>query len=81
MLYKSDSEWYMNKPLCKNLNIYIGIQLESLVYVSAAEVEISDSEYEKKPILRKWPLKICIVKIHIFLVETTIYRHNILSNH
>ncbi len=33
----------------------------SLVCVSATEVEIYGSVQEKKLILRKWPLKICIV--------------------
>ena len=38
----------------------MGIKLESLVYISATEVEIFGSEYEKKLILRKQP-QICIV--------------------
>ena len=39
----------------------MGIKLESLAYVSATEVEIFGSEYEKKLIFSKQPLKICIV--------------------
>ena len=48
----------MNKVFCKKLQIIdrIGIKLESSVYVSAADVKIFGLKYEKKPVLRKWPL-------------------------
>ena len=59
-------------PCVNTCRMQLGIQLESLVYVSAAEVEISRSECEKKLILRKQPLKICIVKFYMVkLMEST----------
>lgn len=45
----------------------MGIKLENLVYVSATKMLISGSDFEKKLILREWPLKLCIVKCHTFL--------------
>ena len=39
------------------------------MYVAAAEVEILGLEYEEKPVLRKQPLKICVVRIHTLLDE------------
>lgn len=48
-------------PSVENFRIYIGIQLKSLVYVRATEVEFSSSVHEgKKLILIKQSLKICI---------------------
>lgn len=35
-------------PSVENFRIYIGIQLKSLVYVRATEVEFSSSVHEKK---------------------------------
>ena len=50
------------------------------MYVSATEVEIFRPRYEENLILRKRPLKICIVKFQVFVFETIILRHNISSN-
>ncbi len=54
----------MNKPLSKNLQntdrnttLMIGV----CVYIYITEVEIFGSVQKKNLILRKWPLKICIV--------------------
>lgn len=43
---------YINKPLCKNLQ---NIKLESVVYVSAIEMDISGSMHKKKYIFPALP--------------------------
>ena len=64
MLYNSGYEWYMNKPLCENLQ---NIDQFKTVKFGVTEVEMSGSECKKKKTsLRNWPLKISNIKLHTF---------------
>ena len=73
---KSGYEWYINNPLCKSLQ---NIVLNKTGKFGACECNWSGDSLHQvwgSPILRKWPLKICIVKSPKIRIEAISLRQN-----